>query len=111
MVFKPRGKMGGEGVVVWSGADEDERADALAALRARPERMIAQQRVELSAPPHGHLGGGSQPRRVDLRPYLIRSPDGEWAMPEGLTRVALEEGSLIVNSGRGGGVKDTWVLA
>ena len=108
MVFKPRGKMGGEGVVVWSGADGDARADVVAALRRAPERMIAQQRVELSAHPTV-ISDGLEPRRIDLRPYLIRSPDGDWALPGGLSRVALERGSLIVNSGQGGGVKDTWV--
>jgi uncharacterized circularly permuted ATP-grasp superfamily protein len=108
MVFKPRGKMGGEGVVVWSGADEGTRADVVAALRKAPERMIAQQRVELSTHPT-LISGSLEPRRIDLRPYLIRSPDGDWALPGGLSRVALERGSLIVNSGQGGGVKDTWV--
>ena len=108
MVFKPRGKMGGEGVVVWSGADDDTRADVVAALRRAPERMIAQQRVELSTHPTV-ISDRLEPRRIDLRPYLIRSPDGDWALPGGLSRVALERGSLIVNSGQGGGVKDTWV--
>ena len=110
MVFKPRGEMGGEGVVVWADASEDERAATLAEIERAPERMIAQRRVELSTHPTV-CDGELAPRRVDLRPYLIRSPGGEWVMPGGLTRVALEAGSLIVNSGQGGGVKDTWVLA
>jgi uncharacterized circularly permuted ATP-grasp superfamily protein len=109
MVFKPRGEMGGEGVVVWADVGEAERAATLAEIERAPERMIAQRRVELSTHPTV-CDGRLAPRRVDLRPYLIRSPDGEWAMPGGLTRVALQEGSLIVNSGQGGGVKDTWVL-
>jgi uncharacterized circularly permuted ATP-grasp superfamily protein len=109
LVFKPRGKMGGEGVVVWRDASEDERAAVTAALQREPEQMIAQKRVELSTHPT-LIEGRLEPRRVDLRPYLIRDSETEWVMPGGLTRVALKKGSLIVNSGQGGGVKDTWVL-
>jgi uncharacterized circularly permuted ATP-grasp superfamily protein len=50
------------------------------------------------------------PRRVDLRPYLLFAKSGPWALPGGLTRVALVEGSYVVNSSQGGGSKDTWVL-
>jgi uncharacterized circularly permuted ATP-grasp superfamily protein len=50
------------------------------------------------------------PRRVDLRPYLLFGKSGPWALPGGLTRVALVEGSYVVNSSQGGGSKDTWVL-
>ena len=50
------------------------------------------------------------PRRVDLRPYILTSPDGPWVLPGGLSRVALREGSYVVNSSQGGGSKDTWVL-
>jgi uncharacterized circularly permuted ATP-grasp superfamily protein len=110
LVFKPRAEMGGEGVVVWSEASEDERAEVERRLQDSPDGMIAQKRVELSTHPTVR-DGELAPRRVDLRPYVIRTPDREWVMPGGLTRVALEEGSLIVNSGQGGGVKDTWVLA
>ena len=52
-----------------------------------------------------------QPRRIDLRPYALCGPDGIEIVPGGLTRVALKEGSLVVNSSQGGGSKDTWVLA
>lgn len=57
-----------------------------------------------------HATQSLAPRHVDLRPYVLRTPQREWAFPGGLTRVALEEGSLIVNSGQGGGVKETWIL-
>jgi uncharacterized circularly permuted ATP-grasp superfamily protein len=110
LVFKPRAEMGGEGVVVWSEASRDERAEVERRLQDSPDGMIAQRRVELSTHPTVR-DGELAPRRVDLRPYVIRTRGREWVMPGGLTRVALEEGSLIVNSGQGGGVKDTWVLA
>ena len=110
LVFKPRGEMGGEGVVVWSEADVDERAEVRRALENHPEDRIAQRRVQLSCHPtlrEGRL----RPRRVDLRPYVIRvAVEREHVVP-GLSRVALDEGSLIVNSSRGGGVKDTWLVA
>src|SRR5687767_8776379 len=99
--------MGGEGVVVWADAGEDERAEVRRTLDAAPEGLIAQRRVQLSC--HPTLCGRTlQPRRVDLRPYVIRTPDRDWLLA-GLTRAALEEGSLIVNSSQGGGVKDTWI--
>jgi uncharacterized circularly permuted ATP-grasp superfamily protein len=109
LVFKPRGKMGGEGVVVWSQASAEERAEVERALERAPDELIVQRRVELSTHPTVR-SGELVPRRVDLRPYVIRAPGSEWVLPGGLTRVALGEGSLIVNSGQGGGVKDTWVL-
>jgi uncharacterized circularly permuted ATP-grasp superfamily protein len=99
--------MGGEGVVVWSHADDAERDQVRRSLDDSPQELIAQRRVELSSHPTAR-GGRLRPRRVDLRPYVIRTPDREWVTP-GLTRVALDEGSLIVNSSRGGGVKDTWL--
>jgi uncharacterized circularly permuted ATP-grasp superfamily protein len=107
LVFKPRGEMGGEGVVVWSDAGEDERAEVRRTLDEAPEGLIAQQRVQLSCHPT-LCGRALRPRRVDLRPYVVRTPERDWLLA-GLSRVALEEGSLIVNSSRGGGVKDTWV--
>lgn len=109
LVFKPRGKMGGEGVVVWRDAGDEVRGEITRALDEAPERMVAQRLVELSTHPTVR-SGRLAPRRVDLRPYLIRAGEGDWALPGGLSRVALERGSMIVNSGQGGGVKDTWVL-
>lgn len=110
LVIKPRGQMGGEGVVIWAKASEPERRRALDRLKGSPLEHVAQRRVELSCHPT-LCDGRLQPRRVDLRPYVIRSGGNEWALPGGLTRVALEAGSLIVNSGQGGGAKDTWVVA
>ena len=88
-----------------------ERAEFRARIEATPRRYIAQHRVELSTCPTW-IGDGKQlaPRRVDLRPYVLTSPSGPWVLPGGLTRVALVDGSYVVNSSQGGGSKDTWVL-
>jgi uncharacterized circularly permuted ATP-grasp superfamily protein len=107
-VFKPRGKMGGEGVVVWDEADAGERGRVRRAVTSSPEDVIAQRRVQLSSHPTV-CGGNLEPRHVDLRPYAIRTEEREWVLPGGLTRFAAERGSLIVNSAQGGGVKDTWI--
>lgn len=75
-----------------------------------PRQFIAQPIIALSTAPC-FLGGKVQPRRVDLRPFALYGPNGIDIVPGGLTRVALKEGSLVVNSSQGGGSKDTWVLA
>jgi uncharacterized circularly permuted ATP-grasp superfamily protein len=75
-----------------------------------PRNFIAQPTISLSAAPC-YMQGSLQPRRIDLRPYALFGPDGIEIVPGGLTRVALKEGSLVVNSSQGGGSKDTWVLA
>jgi uncharacterized circularly permuted ATP-grasp superfamily protein len=80
-----------------------------AKLRARPSNYIAQPTLSLSTVPI-FTDGGLAPRHVDLRPYVLVSPKGIEITPGGLTRVALQEGSLVVNSSQGGGTKDTWVL-
>jgi uncharacterized circularly permuted ATP-grasp superfamily protein len=77
---------------------------------AEPDRWIAQDLVELSTVPTLGSDGALHPRHVDLRPFAVFGERVD-IIPGGLTRVALEEGSLIVNSSRGGGSKDTWVLA
>jgi uncharacterized circularly permuted ATP-grasp superfamily protein len=109
LVVKPRGEMGGEGVVILSEVSDSERDAALEAVKRSPLEHVAQRRVELSCHPTVR-DGFLQPRRVDLRPYVIRCGGEGWVLPGGLTRVALEQGSLIVNSGQGGGAKDTWIV-
>lgn len=109
LVVKPRGGFGGHGVTIMPRANKDERERALAAVRRRPERFIAQEPVALSSHPTVR-GGGLRPRRVDLRPFVISSPAGEEAMTGGLTRFAQGAGEMIVNSSQGGGCKDTWVV-
>jgi uncharacterized circularly permuted ATP-grasp superfamily protein len=109
LVLKPVGESGGYGIVIGPKASKAEIADAVAKLRADPANFISQPMIDLSVSPT-LFDGGARPRHVDLRPYAITGKE-TWVMPGGLTRVALKEGSLIVNSSQGGGTKDTWVLA
>jgi uncharacterized circularly permuted ATP-grasp superfamily protein len=109
LVFKPTGESGGKGVFIGPTTSK-EALDGLAdVIRAQPERWIAQEVVNLSTVPTAMPDGSLAPRHVDLRPFAVF---GETIriVPGGLTRVALTEGSMIVNSSRGGGSKDTWVL-
>jgi carboxylate-amine ligase len=108
LVVKPRGEMGGDRVVIWEEADEETRASTREAIAAEPGGWIGQELVRLSVHPTV-VDGALQPRHVDLRPYALLSADGFRVLPAALSRVALERGSLLVNSGQGGGVKDTWV--
>lgn len=110
LVVKPVDGSGGKGLVI----GPDASADELEALRKRivtdPRGWIAQPVLQLSTVPT--LSGDKfGPRHVDLRPFAVNDGDDVWVLPGGLTRVALKEGSLIVNSSQGGGSKDTWVLA
>jgi uncharacterized circularly permuted ATP-grasp superfamily protein len=110
LVVKPRGEMGGAGVVLWRYADREERERTRAAVEADPGEFVAQELVELSVHPTV-CGGRLEPRHIDLRPYALLSDEGVRILEGGLSRVAFERGSMVVNSGRGGGVKDTWVPA
>jgi uncharacterized circularly permuted ATP-grasp superfamily protein len=109
LVLKPVDGSGGKGIVIGPQAEKDE----LEALRAKviddPRGWIAQQVVNLSTVPTV-IGDRIAPRHVDLRPFAINDGDKIWVLPGGLTRVALPEGSLVVNSSQGGGSKDTLVL-
>ena len=109
LVIKPRGGFGGHGVTIMPRASEPERKRALGVVRRRPERFIAQEPVEISSHPTVR-GGGLQPRRVDLRPFVISGADGGVVMTGGLTRFARGAGEMVVNSSQGGGCKDTWVV-
>jgi uncharacterized circularly permuted ATP-grasp superfamily protein len=108
LVVKPRGEMGGEGVVIWRDADDETRERVRAQIAAEPGGWIGQELVELSVHPTV-VDGGLEPRHVDLRPYALMSADGPRVLPAAISRVALERGSMVVNSGKGGGAKDTWV--
>jgi uncharacterized circularly permuted ATP-grasp superfamily protein len=79
-----------------------------AALQANPSNYIAQPTLALSTCPT-FVEQGIAPRHIDLRPFVLSGKDVRM-VPGGLTRVALQEGSLVVNSSQGGGTKDTWVL-
>jgi uncharacterized circularly permuted ATP-grasp superfamily protein len=109
LVVKPTGESGGKGVFIGPSTPEDELSALADVIRARPERWIAQEIVRLSTVPTACIDGRLSPRHVDLRPFAVFGEDIR-IVPGGLTRVALIEGSMIVNSSRGGGSKDTWVL-
>ena len=108
LVVKPRGEMGGEGVVIWRDADEDTRERVRARVAAEPGGWIGQELINLSVHPTV-IDGGLEPRHVDLRPYALLSDAGVRVLPAASSRVALERGSMVVNSGQGGGAKDTWL--
>jgi uncharacterized circularly permuted ATP-grasp superfamily protein len=107
LVVKPVAESGGYGMLIGPHAT-DEEIERSAEVEADPRGYIAQEVVSLSRHPtlvDDHLEG----RHVDLRPFAIAGETVE-VVPGGLTRVALREGSLVVNSSQGGGSKDTWVL-
>jgi uncharacterized circularly permuted ATP-grasp superfamily protein len=108
LVIKPVGGSGGYGVVIGPHADKATLETTRDAIKADPDNFIAQPMVNLSTCPT-LVGGALEPRRVDLRPFVLTGKD-VWVMPGGLTRVALRKGSMVVNSSQGGGSKDTWVL-
>jgi uncharacterized circularly permuted ATP-grasp superfamily protein len=110
-VVKPRGGSGGRGVVVCAHADEETLERVRDDLRRVPERHVAQRLVALSRHPTISDAGRLEPRHVDLRPFIFSGAGWTRTLPGGLTRVALEPGTLVVNSSQHGGGKDTWVLA
>jgi uncharacterized circularly permuted ATP-grasp superfamily protein len=110
LVVKPRDGFGGQGVTIMARAAAAERRRAIGLLRRSPERFVAQETVELSSHPTV-CGDHLEPRRVDLRPYVVTAAGGsQFAMAGGLSRYAQAAGELVVNSSRGGGCKDTWVV-
>jgi uncharacterized circularly permuted ATP-grasp superfamily protein len=110
-VVKPRGGSGGRGVVVCAHADEETLDRVREDLRRAPECHVAQRVVALSRHPTISDAGRLEPRHVDLRPFIFSGAGWTRALPGGLTRVALEPGTLVVNSSQHGGGKDTWVLS
>lgn len=110
LVIKPVEGSGGYGIVFGPDASPKELATISKKIRADPRGWIAQPVVQLSTVPT-KIGDRLVPRHVDLRPFAVNDGDDVWVLPGGLTRVALPEGSLVVNSSQGGGSKDTWVLA
>jgi uncharacterized circularly permuted ATP-grasp superfamily protein len=110
LVVKPRSGHGGVGVVVGPSADPQALAAVSRALAAAPERFVVQETVHLSRQPTV-CGDELELRHVDLRPFTFAVGDRVEVFPGGLTRVALQRGSLVVNSSQDGGAKDTWVLA
>jgi uncharacterized circularly permuted ATP-grasp superfamily protein len=110
LVLKPVDGSGGKGIVIGPAATPAELDRLRGEIHRRPRAWIAQPVVSLSTVPT-YADGAMRPRHVDLRPFAVNDGERVWVLPGGLTRVALPEGELIVNSSRGGGSKDTWVLA
>lgn len=110
LVLKPVDSSGGYGIVIGPAATRRQLAQVRKDLLADRRGWIAQPVVALSTAPT-FVESGLAPRHIDLRPFAVNDGKRVWVLPGGLTRVALPEGSLIVNSSQGGGSKDTWVLA
>ena len=108
LVVKRAGASGGYGMLIGPASTATEREVFAAAIEAHPRDFIAQPVIELSSHPT-LVEGEIVPRRIDLRPFVLFGSSVE-CPPAALTRVALEEGSLVVNSSQGGGSKDTWIL-
>ena len=109
LVVKPVDGSGGKGLVVGPRASKKELDDLRKRLIKDPRGWIAQPVIQLSTIPT-LVDQGLRPRHADLRPFAVNSGDDIWVLPGGLTRVALPEGELVVNSSQGGGSKDTWVI-
>ena len=108
LVVKEVHGAGGYGMLVGPAASKQEIEDFRGALKANPSNYIAQPTLALSTCPT-FVESGIAPRHIDLRPFVLSGKSVQM-VPGGLTRVALKEGSLVVNSSQGGGTKDTWVL-
>jgi uncharacterized circularly permuted ATP-grasp superfamily protein len=109
LVVKPTSESGGKGVFIGPQASAEELRRQAEMIKRDPNQVIAQDLVHLSTAPTVSPDGKLVPRHVDLRPFAVFGEEIR-IVPGGLTRVALDEGSMIVNSSRGGGSKDTWVL-
>ncbi len=109
LVVKEVHGSGGYGMLVGPAATKRELSTFRRKLTANPANYVAQPTLSLSTVPI-LTKSGLAPRHVDLRPFVMVSPEGITVTPGGLTRVALKKGSLVVNSSQGGGTKDTWVL-
>ncbi len=108
LVVKEVHGAGGYGMLIGPMASQQQREDFRARLQAKPENYIAQNTLALSTCPT-FIDNGLAPRHIDLRPFALSGAEIR-LVPGGLTRVALNKGSLVVNSSQGGGTKDTWVL-
>jgi uncharacterized circularly permuted ATP-grasp superfamily protein len=107
-VVKPANESGGYGMLIGPRATAEERAQFAGLIRANPRNYMAQPTLSISTAPT-MVGEQLAPRHLDLRPFVLQS-DRLYATTGGLTRVALREGSLVVNSSQGGGSKDTWII-
>jgi uncharacterized circularly permuted ATP-grasp superfamily protein len=108
LVVKPANESGGYGLLIGPKATQAERDECAARVRADPRSYMAQPTLKLSTAPTW-AGEDIAPRHLDMRPFVLQS-DGLYVTTGGLTRVAMREGSLVVNSSQGGGSKDTWIV-
>jgi uncharacterized circularly permuted ATP-grasp superfamily protein len=110
LVLKPVDGAGGKGIVIGPHATPETLAELRITVAADPRGWMAQRPVALSTSPT-LIGDQVAPRHIDLRPFAVNDGSEVWVLPGGLTRVALPQGALVVNSSQGGGSKDTWVIA
>jgi uncharacterized circularly permuted ATP-grasp superfamily protein len=110
LVLKPVDGAGGKGIVIGPQATPETLAELRITVAADPRGWMAQRPVALSTSPT-LIGDQVAPRHIDLRPFAVNDGSEVWVLPGGLTRVALPQGALVVNSSQGGGSKDTWVIA
>jgi uncharacterized circularly permuted ATP-grasp superfamily protein len=108
MVVKAVGESGGYGMLIGPYSTAEQREEFRQRILADPRNYIAQETLAISRAPC-FMNQQIEPRHVDLRPFILYG-DSVTVVPGGLTRVALQRGSLVVNSSQGGGSKDTWVL-
>jgi uncharacterized circularly permuted ATP-grasp superfamily protein len=108
LVVKPANESGGYGLLIGPTATQAERDACAARVRADPRSYMAQPTLQLSTAPTW-AGDEIAPRHLDMRPFVLQS-HGMYVTTGGLTRVAMREGSLVVNSSQGGGSKDTWIV-
>ena len=109
LVVKETRGSGGYGMLIGPKSSKEQIDDFARKIKANPSDYIAQPTISLSTCPT-LVDEGVAPRHIDLRPFVLASGDKVRSVPGGLTRVAMKQGSLVVNSSQGGGVKDTWVL-
>lgn len=109
MVVKKTNESGGYGMLMGESASDEEIAKFKEAILKEPRSYIAQPTIKISTVPC-YIDGKLAPRHIDFRPYALCGPDGIKLVAGGLTRVALKENSLVVNSSQGGGSKDTWII-
>lgn len=109
LVVKEAQGSGGYGMLIGPQASEEQLAEFKMKILAAPQAYIAQPTLNLSVSPTLTEQGIAE-RHIDLRPFVLSSPYRTEIVPGGLTRVAMQAGSLVVNSSQGGGIKDTWVV-
>ena len=109
LVVKPANESGGYGMLIGPHSTKRQRNDFARLIKAYPRNYIAQPTLNLSVSPTLVDGGHLEPRHLYLRPFILQADD-IYVTTGGLTRVAMERGSLVVNSSQGGGSKDTWIV-